>query len=196
MSTDFLYKEYELNYEQLRFYDSRQSSIFKYLFTLTASVATAQFALYKFFTAPTQDFFRCHLFLSSIVFIATVLLFLSMLRNRLYFVLTARQLNAIRGYLLENEVPEFKNNQLYTSTDFSAAKAASVHTLQLIGSVFISSMFAGSSIYALLPAMNLQPSLGWSFLAFVVIAIVEIIFGFVYLNKQGKKTADKAIHEQ
>jgi len=196
MSNEFLYKEYELNYEQLRFYDSRQSSIFQYLFTLTASVATAQFALYKFFTAPTPEFYKCHLFLSTIVFIATVLLFLSMLQNRLYFVFTARQLNAIRAYLLKTDTPGFQNNQLYTSTVFPALKLLSVHTFQLVGAVLISSMFAGSSMYALFPALNRQPSWGCSIFVFILITIIEILYGFRYLYTQGRKTADEAIHRK
>jgi hypothetical protein len=194
MSNEFLYKEYELNYEQLRFYDSRQSSIFQYLFTLTASVATAQFALYKFLTAPTPEFYKCHLFLSCIVFIATILLFLSMLQNRLYFVFTARQLNAIREYLLKTDSPEFKNNQLYTSTKFPALKPLSVHTFQLVGAVLISSMFAGSAMYALFPILNKPPSWKWSILIFILIAIIEFLYGFIYLYTQDRKTADEAIH--
>jgi len=196
MGNEFLYKEYELNYEQLRFYDSRQSSIFQYLFTLTSSVAAAQFALYKFFQSPTLSFFKCQLFLSVIVFIATLLLFLSMLQNRLYFVFTARQLNAIRKYLLEKEVSEFKNNQLYTSTNFPAIKRTSIHTFQLIGASLISSMFAASSMYALLQSFGQQSSLGWSIFVFTIILIAEILLGYSYLDRQGKKTADKAIHEK
>jgi len=196
MKNEFLHKEYELNYEQLRFYDSRQSSIFRYLFTLTSSVATAQFALYKFFQTPTQSYFRCHLFLSSIVFIATLLLFLAMLQNRLYFVFTARQLNAIRGYLLEKEASEFQNNQLYTSVDFPAIKLSSVHTLQLVGASFISSMFAASAMYAFMPALKETPSLGWSIFTFMIIVAAEIGFGYKYLDEQGKRTSDKAIHEK
>lgn len=196
MGNEFLYKEYELNYDQLRFYDSRQSSIFQYLFTLTSSVAAAQFALYRFFQSPTLSFFKCHLFLSVVVFIATSLLLLSMLQNRLYFVFTARQLNAIRKYLLEKEVPGFRDNQLYTSTTFPAIKRSSVHTFQLIGASLISSMFAASSMYALLPSFGQQASVGWSIFIFAIILLAEILLGYTYLYQQGKKTADKAIHEK
>lgn len=196
MGNEFLYKEYELNYEQLRFYDSRQESIFLYLFTLTSSVAAAQFAIYKFFSGATQEFYKCHLFLSVIVFVATVLLYLSMLQNRLYFVFTARQLNAIRKYLLEREASEFKDNQLYTSTNFPALKFSSIHTMQLIGAILISSLFASSSVYALLPSMGQKASLGWSILIFFIIVIFEIISGFIYLDTHGKKSADEAIHRK
>lgn len=141
MSNDFLYKEYELNYEQLRFYDSRQESIFQYLFTLASSAAAAQFAIYQFTKTATQGFYLCSVFLAGMVFIASLLLYAGMLQNRLYFVFTARQLNAIRGYLLKNDAPEFKDNQLYTSTNFPALKLSSVHTFQLVGAALISSAF-------------------------------------------------------
>lgn len=196
MGNEFLYKEYELNYEQLRFYDSRQESIFLYLFTLTSSVAAAQFAIYKLFSGATQGFYKCHLFLSLIVFIATVLLYLSMLQNRLYFVFTARQLNAIRKHLLENETPKFKDNQLYTSTNFPAIKLSSIHTMQLIGAVFISSLFASSVVYALLSSMNQEVNLGCPIFSFVIIAVFEIISGFIYLDTHGKKSADEAVHRR
>ncbi len=194
MNNAFLYKEYELNYEQLRFYDSRQENTFLYLFTLTSSVATAIFAIYKFFLSATPGFYKCHLFLSTIVFVATVLLYAAMIQNRLYFVFTARQLNAIRAYLLKVETPEFQDNQLYTSTNFPAVKLSSIHTIQLFGAALISSFFAASSMYALFPTMNLNPSIGWTIFIFVVIALIEIIGGFKYLEAHGRKTADEAIH--
>lgn len=194
MGNEFLYKEYELNFEQQRFYDSRHANTFRYLFTLTSSVAVAQFALYKFFQSSTPSFFKCHLFLSVIVFVATALLFVSMLQNRLYFVFTTRQLNAIRKYLLEKEAAKFKDNQLYTSKNFPAIKRLSVHTLQLIGAALISSMFAASSMYSLLPVLGYQTSLCLPIFILIIIFSLEIISGYAYLEKQGKKSADEAIH--
>ena len=59
MGDNFLIKEYEICFEQLRYYDNRQSHLLQYLFTLSSAVATAQFAVYKFLKAPTQGFFGC-----------------------------------------------------------------------------------------------------------------------------------------
>jgi hypothetical protein len=117
-----------------------------------------------------------------------------MLQNRLYFIFTARQLNAIRGFLLERGVPEFKKNQLYISTDVSAIKPFSMHTFQVIGSAIISSMFSAAAVYASLPIMNVKPKMSWPLLAFVLVALVEIYYGYNYLRKRSKMTADKAIH--
>ena len=75
MSNEYLTKEYELCFGQLRFYDNRNNDLLKYLFTLTSAVSTAQFAIFKLLKSPTQDFFACQAFLSIVVFIATLLLF-------------------------------------------------------------------------------------------------------------------------
>jgi len=132
MPHEYLLKEYELCFEQLRFYDKRHESILKYTFSLTSAVATAQFAIYKLLNGVPSTFFRCSLFLSGLVFVSTLLLLLEMLQNRLYFVYVARQLNAIRGYLMHAAAGGFNSNQMYTSTNFPALKLFSVHTFQIL----------------------------------------------------------------
>ena len=117
-----------------------------------------------------------------------------MLQNRLYFVYIARQINAIRGYLMETEAKGFSNNQLYTSTDFSAFKPSSVHTFQLLGASLISSMFAGLSAYAISPALSNTTCTGGAFIVFFVVGLTETIGGFLYLSINGKKTADQSVH--
>jgi hypothetical protein len=194
MATEYLLKEYCMCYEQLRFYDSRHSELLKYLFTLTSAVATAQFAIYKFLEGPTPGFFGCQALLSIIVFVATLLLYAAMLQNRLYFVFTARQLNAIRDFFMRTEAGAFKNNQLYTSTDFPAFKPSSVHTFHLIGAAFISSIFAGLSSFAILPACGRTLSSELGIAVAVIVAISEIAGGIKYLLSSGKGTADETIH--
>ena len=196
MSNLFLHKEYELCFGQLRFYDERQTNLLKYLFTLTSAVSAAQFALYKVFDSPTHDFFLCLAFLSTVVVTGSLLIFLSMLQNRLYFVYMARQINAIRGHLLKHEAPMFKENQLYTKADFSAIKPFSVHTYKLVGAAFITALFAGSSTYAF-------SQLGGNSSPWCAVGIVSLcaflglaIGGYYYLKTQGTKSADQAIHHE
>jgi hypothetical protein len=194
MANDYLMKEYELCFEQLRFYDIRQESLLKYMCSLTSAVATAQFAVYQLLHGATPDFFNCEALLSGLVFIATVLLFLAMLQNRLYFIFVARQLNAIRGYLMEVAAEGFKKNQMYTSTDFPALKPLSVHTLQLLGAALISSLFAGASVYGLFASFNCKLNFLMAAEAGLIIFILEACGGMIHLHLQGRKTADVAIH--
>ncbi|MDD2468758.1 MAG: hypothetical protein PHI97_32695 [Desulfobulbus sp.] len=191
---DYLHKEYELCFAQLRYYDDRNASTLQYLFTLTSGVATAQFAVYKFLGGPSVGFFGCQTFLSCVVFVATLLLYLIMLQNRLYFVSMARQLNSIRGYLMATEASEFRGNQLYTSTDFPALKPSSVHTFQLLGAALLSSLFAGSSAYSFNPAMGYEASVGTSLLTFVAVLAAEVVGGMKYLTSSKGRTADEVIH--
>jgi len=194
MRNEYLGKEYELCFEQLRYYDTRHSSILTYLFSLTSAVATAQFAVFKFFEGATGEFFVCLVFLSVLVFVATLLLYLAMLQNRLYFVYMARQLNALRGYLMETEAAGFKMNQLYTRTNFPALKPSSVHTFQLLGAALISSMFASEAAFAVAKSVASDSPALVATLGGAGVCIAEIGGGICYLIHAGKKTADAAIH--
>lgn len=194
MADEYLMKEYELCFEQLRFYDERHGNILRYMFGLTSAVATAQFAVYKFTQGPTSGFYACQAFLSVVVFIATLLLYLSMLQNRLYFVYMAKQLNAIRGFLMETSAGSFKNNQLYSATDFPALKPSSVHTFQLLGAALVSSLFAGLSAFAISTAAAGEPCPASGIIVSLLVAAAEIAGGIRYLGDAKSKTSDSKIH--
>ncbi len=194
MANEYLMKEYELCFEQLRFYDTRHDSILKYLLSLTSAVATAQFAIYKLLHGLTVNFFLCQAFLSFIVFIATILLYIALLQNRLYFVYVARQLNAIRGFLMQTEASNFNNNQLYTATDVSAIKPASVHSLQLLGATLLSSLFAGVTYFAMYAALWEEKKYCIAVIVTIVVALIEIGGGIKYLKKSDTMSADEIIH--
>lgn len=196
MSNEYLLKEYELCFEQLRFYDTRQESLLKYLCSLTSAVVAAEFAVYQLAHGGTAGFFGCEVLLSGLVFIATVLLFLAMLQNRLYFVFIARQLNAIRGHLMKIDAAGFGGNQLYTSPNFSALKVMSVHTFQLVGAALISSLFAACSVFGLRPALGCKYQAASVVVVFFVVFVAEAGGGIRYLLVQGRHTADKAVHRQ
>jgi hypothetical protein len=171
-------------FEQLRFYDSRSSDLLKYLFTLTSSVAAAQFAIYKINQSFDERFYACQAFLSIVVFIASLLLFMTMLQNRLYFVFTARQINAIRGFLLRTDSPAFSDNQLYTSTDFPALKPSSVHTFHLIGAAMLCGLYAGSFLYGVFSSFQINNcAFFWAIVTFLLVSIVSSVGGAIYLCK-------------
>jgi hypothetical protein len=194
MANEYLTKEYELCFEQLRFYDQRHENILMYTFSLTAAAVTAQFAIYKLLSGATVIFFQFAATLSGLIFVASLLLYMSLLQNRLYFVYVARQLNAIRGYMMETEAKNFKNNQMYTSFDFPALKPFSVHTFTLIGVALISSLFAGGCSYAIGPALGHAGCLALGFETGLVVLIAEAFGGIRYLLNAGKRPADQVIH--
>jgi len=196
MGHDYLLKEYELCFEQLRFYDERHESILKYIVSLASAAATAQFAIYQYLHGANIAFFWSLALLSGLVFFSTVLLAMAMLQNRLYFVYVARQINAIRGYLIRVAAGGFRDNQMYTSTDFPALKPFSVHTFQLLGAALISSVFGGVMAYALRPAMGYKPCIAAGVAVSFLIFAGEVGGGARYLATQGRKKADEAVHRR
>jgi hypothetical protein len=196
---EFLLKEYELCFEQQRFYDTRQATTLKFLFSLTASVATAQFAILKFVGNASDKYYLTQAFLSVVVFIASVLLVMIMVQNRLYFVYATRQLNAIRAHFLDTQTGKFRDNQLWTSTDFPAVKPHSVHMYQLRGAVFMSSLFAGSTAFAFCAEWtdnNTCAQLIIAVCAVLGVTFVEERWANGYLRRKSAQSADEAVHHK
>jgi len=191
---DFLLKEYELCFEHLRFYDERQGNLLKVLFTLSTSVATSTLAIYQIFNNLDEGFFVLFSLLFAIVFIATILIYFSMIQNRLYFVFVVRQINAIRCFLLEINAYDFKNNQLYISSNVAAFKLFSVHSFKMFGASIISSIFGAATVYGLSGFLLVNRSNWMAFVTFVFVLISELFVGFKYLSIKGNKPSDVAIH--
>ena len=153
MGADFLLKEYEECLNQLRFYDERNLSLFKYSITMSASIATAIFAVIKFIgdisKIDMKYFWLVLTILSLIVFIGNFLILLSICRNRLYFFYAAKQVNSIRKYYLDKDYKDF-NNQMYLSTDSSAFKLWSIHSITQYSISFIASIYFSIFSYSLI----------------------------------------------
>lgn len=189
---EFLYREYELCFQQLRYYDSRQNDLLKYLVALATSVAAAQFAIFKFFRSVTDEFFFCLTFLATVMVVASLLIHTAMLQNRLYFTFTARQLNAIRAYLLANAAPDFEDNQLWTSADVAAFNLFSVHSFMLAGSSVLVSLSAAISAYSISSWWAGVPSWVAVATAFAVAFLLVTVGGAYYLGSQGRRRPDCA----
>ena len=140
------------------------------------------------------EFYVSFAFLSLVVFICLLLAFISMLQNRLYFIFIARQINAIREYLLQNESRDFKNNQLYTSTNFSACKIFSVHSFLLVGSALLCALFGSTFFYSLTMCLFEKNYFCINIFSFFIIFCTLVVSGFFYLSIQSNKTSDIAIH--
>ena len=191
MVSDYLLKEYDECFEQLRFYDTRQETLTKYLYTLASAVVTAEFALHKY--AEGASFFYFGLgALSFVVFVATVLIYAGMLENRAYFVFAARQINAIRGYSMAD--PEggsgFNDNQMYTSVDLLPFRLGSLHTVCLVGAVFTSTIFAGATVYGLAVDFGVVQYRAITAAGAAIVGVLELAVGVVYLVNAGRETSN------
>jgi len=189
MAEDFLLKEYELCFQQLRFYDEREESILKYTFGLVSAVATALFAVYKYLQESSTPFpFEAFAALSSLLFLITLLLFLAAVSNRYYFVKAARQVNAIRKHFLEKSDWEdpfgfgTAKNRMWKDPDWKFLNYQSLHTYIIGGVAVISSLFAGAAMFAI----EARPKCRWiaATIGFVDALLGEAALGIWQLSKE------------
>jgi len=180
---DFTQKDFELCFEQLKFYDDREISALKYLFSISSGAASLVFTIYGIVKTPTSGFFGFLSFLSIVVFLTTLILYCSALHNRIYFVLTASHINRIRKHFMQNIIPD--DNYYYEPR--KALNWASVHMCIIIGAALLSSLFLGLFVYYLNPAMGQASSLAAFWTTISIAAFIEIAGGITYLYFQDKK---------
>lgn len=193
MKDEFLVKEYEETYKQLRFYDERQSNYIKYVMTISSTIATFLIGLYKVFENDLGVFLKFQALICGLVFTCIVIILLSMIKNRLYFSFCAKQLNAIRAFFIKHELKKFKSfNQMYLSTDFKAFKPFSTQLLMIYGIAFVSIVFFALMLLSLAKFNALYYG-SISFIVFLVF-LIEIFFSYFYLSCKNGKNADEAVH--
>ena len=190
-NADYLIKEYELCFEHLRYYDTRHTATLKYLITLASAVVAALFALYKYFDAPNPEFYKLQSLLAVFVWVGSLLLHLSMVENRVYYIRVACQINMIREFFLKSTAAEFRpRNQLWRSAEMPMFHFGSLHAHQLIGAALTSSAFFGLFLYSILSANGS----GRPFTAGIIGAILcfgcVFVGSAVYLSSESKKSVN------
>ena len=98
---DFLFKEYEECFAQVRVYDEAQKSMIGYTITIASLVPTVLLALYQMSGEKINSIYW--LLQSGVLFtafIALYIVFMYLVQNRLYFIYPARQLNIVLSHLI------------------------------------------------------------------------------------------------
>jgi len=191
---DFLLKEYEECFAQVRVHDETQKSMIGFTITIASLVPTVLLALYQISGEKINPIYW--LLQSGVLFttfIALLIVFTYLVQNRLYFIYPARQLNAIRRYFLEQN-PDFKKNQMYTDYKFSGFKWMSTHILILIGVTVIASIFWIGALFSFGLYLGLNHNYWISLFSGIIIFIAIITRAKYYLLEKSKKSADNAVH--
>ncbi|GBE04595.1 hypothetical protein BMS3Abin10_00211 [bacterium BMS3Abin10] len=196
--TTFLLKEYEECFNQLRYYDDRQLSLLKFSITISSSIATAILALYNIFGITSETFWLILMFLGCLVSFGLCLITAAMVQNRLYFIYPTRQVNAIRQFMISNNIPEFlEHNQMYLDSKFPAFKWRSIQTIMIVGNNVLATVYFALSILSFYKIKNsmgeisLDAVFWWSIIFFFLLFLSSSI----YLIIKGKKNSDAAIHK-
>ncbi len=192
---DFLLKEYEECFAQVRIHDEAQKSMIGFTITIASFVPTVLLALYQLADEKINLIYwllQSGVFFTT--FIALLIVFIYLVQNRLYFIYPARQLNALRQYFLEKN-PEFINNQMYTDYKFSGFKWMSTHILILIGVAVIASIFWIGAVFSFILYLGLNHYYWISIVSGIIIFIAIISRAKNYLSEESIKSADDSIHK-
>lgn len=188
---NFLEKEYEECFKQLRSYDERHERLLTFVLMLTSAVATAIVAIWKSIPEPTRTIYLLGSLVCFVVFIATLLVLGAVVQNRLYYVFVVRQINAIRKFGLTS-VPTFNENQMQLSTKFLAIKPLSVHSLIIICINLLSAIFFSLSAFAFLMSKGSNNATSLSLVFGFIAFVVELGVAYSYLRGKSSQPGDTA----
>lgn len=194
--SNFLETEYKECLSLIKYYDERQQSLIKFGAALSSAIPSILFGIYGLKDMNMATFWYFSFLISTVASISLLVIFLVMVQNRLYFIYPARQVNAIRAHLLM-EIQDFKTNQMYLSTNFSAFKLLSTHTLLNIFTCLQMGGFIGVGIFSF-SINNNQPNLRELVISSCVIgcfaALIVFLISSIYLHKASKYHPDRSIH--
>ena len=113
MKTDFLLQEYEEMFAEKRHYDTRFSTLVSFYFSILTVTVSAISIISALSNLQIELF---EMAISFVISIVGLMVLLSLYYNRVNYVKVCRQINAIRAFCLDNDIPTFKeSNHMYTN---------------------------------------------------------------------------------
>ena len=186
----FLISEYEQCFEHMRHYDGIEISFIKFALTGYVALGSAMFALFKYMEGATYRDIVIGGILLSALCVGLVILTL-MLRNRVYFVVVARQVNSLRNYFLNNMERDFiKYNKCYIDPYFPRAFSPfSTYTLLFTIVALLNGALGGLGSYLVITyAKAAEGGVSWVIGLVIAIALVlaQLVAAFCYLRKHDR----------
>jgi hypothetical protein len=186
----FLDTEYSECFDQIRHYESIADSYLKYATAGYPVIVGGISALYTILDVDYRNIVVSALLL--LTFFAGTAVLALLLTNRSYYVVVARQINAIRHYFLRNtnELDFIKYNRAYLDSDKPCAYNPNSTSTRLFDIVSILNSLAGSGcIYFLLYQLKVNNNVIWivSAIFLVLLFFTQRVWGIRYLKKKDKE---------
>lgn len=178
-TSDFLNQDFLESHNQLRHYDSTILDSFKFIFSIYIALIGGSISLLNI--EKKIDFTILIQVLITFSIILCVFVLFYIIEQRLYFVKTARYLNEIRNYFLENNQVDFKNNTQYY-IDYSKPDYFNLKSSHIILTIIISvlnSFNIGLFIYVVNNCWSI-----WMIFATILSVVIHITIIFLMLNKK------------
>jgi len=172
----FLDKEYDQCFDHMRHYENLTKDLLQFSYGYYSAIAALSIAIYQYFHETHSDSvaslgYTAILLILSVV-IGTIIT-TQFVRYRKYYVSTARQVNRIRKYYIEN-FDRFKS-ALPIDPDIPKAynpKSTQLHTIYIF--IIVNAIYLCIGLYCLLRCMHIIRIFS-SYLAFIGLVVYVIV---------------------
>lgn len=189
----FLEQDFNQCFQQMRYYDSQIFEILKFMFTSYSILISVTIGLYQFGITQNINLTYPLIAAISIGLILGIFMFLTAIRNRVYFVRVARYVNEQRNFFLKFKPMGFENKcKIYTDHEqpYYNWKSSQFCVCGII-STFNSILF-GILLYFFYPGVwNIVMS------GFLVLLFIQLVSAALYLiSKENISASESTFGEQ
>jgi hypothetical protein len=178
-SWNFLLKEYDQCFNQMRHYDNVSVSMIKFAFSIYSALGTIAFAIYQFLYRNENSLNVIIGSIALFTFLVGFIIVLMLTRNRLYFVSVAKQVNRIRNLSIykSKSVFDFKSALPYDPNIPKAFNIRSIYLITIFLLCFMNSVAIFTAFIFLLTQVShwLLMFLSFLLLAFQIVCVVLVL---------------------
>lgn len=196
---EFLKIEYSQCFEQIRHYEGVADSYLKFTFSGYPVIVAGISALYTILGEDYRNIVVSGLLL--LTFLAGWAVLTLLLTNRSYYVVVARQINAIRHYFLSNdkEMDFIKYNRCYIDSNKPSAynpKSTSTRLFDIIS--IINSIVGAAFLYIFLYHFEVNINVIWilSAIVLVLLLVIQKVWSIRYLKQKDNEHIEQTTRIQ
>jgi len=190
---DFLERDFNQCFEQMRHYDGQIWDLFKFTFATYSAILGSAVGLYQYSLEKSVDLVPVALALLVVGVLFGFFMFSMIIHNRVYFVYVARYVNEHRAFFLKTKPLGFLNaSKMYTSLNkphffnWRSSQSFFSYIVATLNAVLLSTL-----LYFWLDGSNRKEWLLGG--TFVITLIMQLAIGISYLRSREKKSADRAV---
>ena len=184
---------YNQCFQQMRHYDCLMYEIIKFMASAYVALIGAGIGVYEFGTTKGQDYTFVVLVTFSIAFMMGIFMYMSLVRNRVYYVHVARYVNEIRKTFLDKKPLGFANkSKMYTNYqqplffNWRSSQAYIMYVTAMINALLL------GVIFSLIFHTSSQKWL-YAISSAIISITLQLLIGIVYLITRNGKSASQSV---
>lgn len=189
----FLEEDFNQCFQQMRHYDCLMYEIIKFMASAYVALIGAGIGIYEFGTTKGQDYTLVVIITFSIAFMLGLFMYMTLIRNRVYYVHVTRYVNEIRKLILDKKPLGFENkSKMYTNYQqppFFNWRSSQAYIMYVTAT--INACLLGTIFYLLFCNSVYKWSCAISSTSILI--VLQLAIGIIYLITRNNKSASKSV---